>query len=668
MTKNTFGGNIMLKKVANTVKGLSADGVERAESGHPGMPIGCAEIGVALFGEIMKHDPADPEWPDRDRFVLSAGHGSMLLYSLLHLSGYDLSLEDLKNFRQLDSKTPGHPEYKETPGVETTTGPLGQGLSNAVGMALSERKMADIYNTEDKDIVDHYTYVIAGDGDMMEGVTSEASSLAGHLGLGKLIVFYDDNQISIAGDTDLAFTESVADRYKAYDWHVIEDVDGHDVDQIKEAVKEAKMEKDRPTLIMAQTHIAHGAPNKQDKSAAHGAPLGEEEVKGLKEYYGLPVNKKFYVPEEVREYFAAKKTELAKERKQWEERFKEWSEENPELKEKWDDAYNLKLPENIKEVVSNVEIDTPIATRKASGASLREIADHIPYLFGGSADLAPSNKTYLDKYEEIQKGNYGGRNIRFGVREHAMGAIANGITCHEGLRPYVATFLVFSDYMRPSMRMAALMEQPVIYVFTHDSIYIGEDGPTHQPVEQVESLRLIPNLKVLRPADEEEAKQSWLEALENTSGPTALILTRQNLPHIEKDNGLDGFAKGGYVVSESNEKPRVVLMASGSEVSLACEVKELLKEEGHSGRIISVPEKDKFANDDTSYRDELLGDEDVLHVAMEAGRGQGWYQLLGENNMLITVEEFGKSAPGKEVARDYGFSASKIADKILNRL
>lgn len=659
----------MLKETANIVRGLSADGVEKANSGHPGMPIGCAEIGSLLFGEMMNYDPEKPDWADRDRFVLSAGHGSMLLYSLLHLSGYDISLEDLKNFRQLGSKTPGHPEYGETPGVETTTGPLGQGVANGVGMALAERNMAEKYNTDEFSIVDHYTYVLAGDGCMMEGISSEASSLAGHLGLGKLIMIYDDNEISIEGSTDLAFTESVADRYRAYNWHVLEDVDGHDLAELRDAIRSAKEAVDKPTIIIANTSIAKGAPNKEGKSSAHGAPLGEEEIRGLKENYRLPVDEKFYISEEVEEFFQARKKKLQEKRKKWQKSFENWSENNPDLKKEWQKADRLEIPDDLSKKIAEIDIDAPTATRKASGAVLRKTADELSYLIGGSADLAPSNKTYLDKYGEIQKNSYDGRNLRFGVREHAMGAIANGILAHGGLRPFVASFLVFSDYMRPAIRLAALMELPAIYVFTHDSIYIGEDGPTHQPVEQVEALRLIPGLKVLRPADEEETKEAWLEAVERTDGPTALIFTRQDLPHLEKKDGLKDFDKGGYLISSNVEdNPDLVLMASGSEVSLAVETAELLAEDGIGYRVISVPDRIKFADNNQEYLNSLLGSRDTLRVAIEAGVGQGWYQLLGKNNHLVSVEDFGASAPGKEVGWYFGFKAEKIAEDIKKKL
>lgn len=658
----------MLKEVANTIRGLSADAVEEAQSGHPGLPLGSAEIGALLYGEVMKYDPKDPDWPDRDRFILSAGHGSALIYSLLHLAGYDLSLEDLKNFRQLHSKTPGHPEYGYTPGVETTTGPLGQGFANAVGMAIAERMLAERFNTEEDTIIDHYTYTLIGDGGMMEGVVAEAASLAGHLGLGKLIAIYDDNDISIGGSTDITFTEDVGARFKAYGWHVVEDVDGHDFDSLRAAIKEAKEIKDKPSLIIAKTKIAYGAPTKVGTPAAHGEPLGEDEIRGMKEKLGLPVDKKFYVSDEVRDFFAKRAEELQQEKKGWEEKFANWAKANPELKEKWDNGYELKLPADFREVIEAFEIKAPVASRKSSGMVLQKIADEVDYLVGGSADLAPSNKTYLDKYGEIQRDNFAGRNFRFGVREHAMGAIVNGIALHKGLRPYCATFLVFSDYMRPAIRMAALMKQPVIYVFTHDSIYVGEDGPTHQPVEHLEALRLIPNLKVIRPADEEETKVAWIQAMERTDGPTALILTRQGLPHLDKVNGLEGAYKGGYIIEKETGTADVVLMASGSEVSLAVEVAGLLREKGKDPRVVSIPDRVEFVKQGPDYIKEVIGGENLFKVAIEAGVGNGWYRLLGNKDLLVSVENFGESGPGKEVAAEFGFTAEAIAEDILEKI
>ncbi len=659
----------MLKKIVNTVRGLSADAIEKAKSGHPGMAIGCAEIGTLLYGEIMNYDPDKPDWPNRDRFVLSAGHGSMLIYSLLHLSGYDLSLEDLQKFRTLHSKTPGHPEYEMTPGVETTTGPLGQGIANAVGMAIAERMIAARYNTGEEKIIDHYIYTILGDGCMMEGISYEASSLAGHLGLGKLIAIYDDNDISIEGSTDITFSDSISERFKAQNWHVVERIDGHDLGQLREAIQEAKEVNDKPSLIIANTHIAYQAPTKQDSSASHGAPLGEEEIKGLKENIGLPADKKFFISEDVKEYFRERKSKLQKKRKEWEEKYKRWSEANPELKEKFISARKLKLPADINNIIDEIEIKAPVATRKAGGAVLEKIASGIPYLVGGSADLAPSNKTYLNGYDDIQRNNFSGRNFHFGVREHAMGGIANGISLYGGLRPFVSTFLIFSDYMRPAIRLAALMKQPVIYIFTHDSIFVGEDGPTHQPVEQTESLRLIPNLQVIRPADTEETKIAWLQALKKTDGPTALVLTRQSLPYIEKENGVEGAYRGGYIVRrEKTKKPDITLIASGSEVSLAIKVAESLTNEELSARVVSVPDRKAFTDNGERYIKEVLGPGDVLRVVLEAGVRQGWYQLLGEDHHIVSVDKFGVSAPGKIVAEEYGFTVHKIVNEILDKI
>ncbi|MFW6280732.1 MAG: transketolase [Halanaerobium sp.] len=653
----------MLKEIANTVRGLSADIVEKANSGHPGMPIGCADIGALLFGEVMNFDASKTDWQNRDRFVLSAGHGSAFLYTFLHLTGHDLTMEDLKNFRQLHSRTPGHPEYGETAGVETTTGPLGQGLANAVGMALSEKMLAERFNTAEHKIVDHYTYTITGDGCLMEGISSEAASLAGHLGLEKLIAIYDDNNISIAGNTELAFTESPADRFKAFGWQVIEDVDGHDIEELRKAIKQAKLDKERPTLILAKTHIALGAPNKQDTAEAHGAPLGEDEVAALKANFNLPEDKKFYVADNVKEFFRKRAAQMQDKRLKWEKKFADWAAANPELKKLWDEAHSLKLPGELREEIMNLEIASPIASRKAAGEALKKAADLIPYLVGGSADLAPSTKTYLDKYEEIQKGNYRGRNFRFGVREHAMGAVVNGISLHGGLRPFAATFLVFSDYMRPAIRLAALMKQPVIYVFTHDSVFVGEDGPTHQPIEHVESLRNIPGLKVIRPADEEESKAAWVEALETKDQPTALILTRQNLAHIEKYRGMKEFNLGGYFVNDP-ENADLIIFASGSEVSLAVEAAEILKDKDIKSAVMSVPERKKL---EKNISDKKLPNV-KLKVALEAGITSGWYRLVGSDGLVIGIDRFGLSGKGSEVGKELGMDAEKIAVKILKEL
>ena len=655
----------MLQESANIVKGLAVDAVEKAQSGHPGMPVGCAEIGTLLYTEVMEHNPQDPNWPDRDRFILSAGHGSMLLYSLLHLSGYDLSLDDLKNFRQLNSPTAGHPEYGHAPGIETTTGPLGQGIANAVGMALAEEMLATKFNRPGYEIVDHYTYTIAGDGCMMEGVSSEAASLAGHLGLGKLIAFYDSNQISIEGGTELAFTEDVAERFKSYDWQVIDNVDGHNFDQIRDSIRKAKADQDRPTLIVAETKIAHGSPTKEGKASAHGAPLGPDEIKGLKENIGLPVDQEFYISDEVKEFWQEQIAAKEEAYDNWVELYSEWRDKYPELAKKWDQAYEGKLPDNFDKLIADFDFNGKEATRKASGKVLKKLFAEIDYLVGGSADLAPSTKTYFEEFGEVQKASYNGQNLRFGVREHAMGSIANGLVLHGGLRPFTATFLVFSDYMRPAIRLAALMGQPVIYVFTHDSIYLGEDGPTHQPVEHVESLRLIPNLTVLRPADGRETALAWQQALENKSGPTALVLTRQGLEQLKESNP-EGYKKGGYPIEDSND-PDVILMASGSEVSLAVNVAHQLEKDMISSRVISVPDRKKFT-ENLSKDSSLLEPETALRVVLEAGVGQGWFKFLGSQDLLYTVETFGKSAPGDEVGKDYGFSVDNIVSDIKTNL
>ncbi len=656
----------MINRAANIVKGLAADAVEAASSGHPGMPIGCAEIGTLLYSEVLKHNPESPEWPNRDRFVLSNGHGSMLLYSHLHLSGYELSLEDLKNFRQLGYPTPGHPEYGDTPGVETTTGPLGQGFSNAVGMAIAERMLAASYNRPDYEIFDHYTYTMAGDGCMMEGVTSEAASLAGHLGLGKLIAIYDSNDISIEGSTELAFTEDVAARFRAYNWQVIDEVDGHSLEEMRSALKEAKADQDRPSLIVARTKIAHGAPGKEGSASAHGAPLGEDEVRGLKQNIGLPPEEKFYIPEDVRDFWLERMAVKKQEYQEWQQLFQEWQQQFPELYQEWQRAMNLELPGDLEEKIAELDFPEEIATRKASGKVLELLAEELPYLCGGSADLAPSTKTYLEGKGEIQRGQFAGQNFRFGVREHAMGAVVSGLALHGGLRPFAATFLVFSDYMRPAIRLAAIMEQPVIYVYTHDSIFIGEDGPTHQPVEQLESLRLIPGLKVLRPADAEETARAWLTALENKEGPTALILTRQGLPALKKDNPID-MNLGGYVIREE-EEPEVIMLASGSEVSLAVAAAEKLAQEEISCRVISVPDREEFAAYLAENDAGLLKPQSALRVVLEAGVDRGWHQFLGSQDLSFSVEEFGASGPGEEVGRHYGFAAGNIVEEIKNHL
>ena len=655
----------MLTEVAKIIRGLSVDAIEKANSGHPGLPLGCAEIGAVLFGEVLKHDPQKPDWLNRDRFVLSAGHGSILLYVLLHLSGYDITLEDIMNFRQVGSLTPGHPEYGLTPGVEVTTGPLGQGFANGVGMALAERIMAEKYNKEESNIIDHYTYVLASDGCLMEGITSEAASLAGHWGLEKLIVIYDKNRVSLAGSTDIIFTESVAERFRAYGWQVMDHVNGHDLDEIRAAFLKAKEKNGKPVLIIAETHIGYGAPTKQDSYLSHGAPLGTEEVAGLKKNLGLPTDKTFYVSDEVRQYFQAKKPLLKELREDWEEKYKQWSEKFPEDRELLERAINLEIPEKMD--FWDLKMSEKIATRSASGDILNNVAEEIPYLIGGSADLSPSTMTYLSKYSEIQRGCYDGRNIRFGVREHAMGAICNGLALHKGILPYCSTFLVFSDYMRPAIRLAALMGLPVIFIFTHDSIYVGEDGPTHQPVEQLESLRVIPNLEVIRPADSEEVKAAWQKVMERREGPTALILTRQKLPLLEKANGIKDISRGGYIVYNKDENPEVVISASGSEVLTALQVKDILEKEQVSCRVVSIPDREAFAGQGQDYREMVLGGKNTFQVVIEAATGQGWYEVVSNLSLGIFIRQFGESGPGEEVAARYGLEPEKIARLILEK-
>ncbi len=652
----------MLAEIAKIIRGLSVDAIEKANSGHPGLPLGCAELGAVLFGEILRYDPEKPDWLDRDRFILSAGHGSIMLYVLLYLAGFSITLEDIMNFRQVNSITPGHPEYGLTPGVEVTSGPLGQGLANAVGMALAERILAEKFNKEDYNIINHYTYVLASDGCMMEGITSEAASLAGHWGLEKLIVIYDQNQISLAGRTDLTFTESVAQRYRAYNWEVMENINGHDIDEVRAALRKAKEKKGKPVLIIAQTHIGYGAPTKQDSHLAHGAPLGPEEVNVLKRKIGLPTDKPFYVSNEVREYFQNRRVEQQSFRKQWEEKFALWSKKYPEERRQLDEAMNLVIPE--KMTFWNMDLTEKMATRSASGKILNNIAREIPYIIGGSADLCPSTMTYLEKYSEVQRDCFNARNIRFGVREHAMGAICNGLALHKGIRPYCSTFLVFSDYMRPAIRLAALMHLPVIFIFTHDSIYVGEDGPTHQPVEQLESLRIIPGLQVIRPADSEEVKEAWQVILERKEGPSVLILSRQNLPLLKKSNGSKEFRRGGYIIYEGGKNPGVVISASGSEVQTALQVKDILERERISCRVISIWDREAFTSQNLDYRENILNSKKSVQVVIEAATGQGWYEVIPNLSVGIFIRRFGQSGPGEKVAALYGFQPEEIAKLI----
>jgi transketolase len=654
------------QKSVNTIRTLSMDAIQKANSGHPGAPMGLAAAGYVLWTRIMKHNPKNPDWPNRDRFVLSGGHASMLLYSLLHLTGYDVSLDDIKNFRQWDSKTPGHPEYGHTPGVETTTGPLGQGIANAVGMAMAERHLAARLNRDGHEIVDHYTYAVCGDGDMMEGVASEASSLAGHLGLGRLICIYDDNNISIEGSTDITFTEDVAKRYQAYNWQVIHIDDGNDLDSIEKALNDGRSEGGRPTLIILRTHIAYGSPNKQDSHDAHGAPLGEEEVRLTKACLGCDQEAVFCIPDDVRDHCLKTAAQGESAEAAWQEAFKAYTQAHPELSDEWLNAVTGFMPRGWNQGLAQLTPeDGPLATRAASGKALNELAKRVPALMGGSADLAPSNKTYLTDASEFQKDNYGGRNIRFGVREHAMGAIMSGMFLHGGIRPYGGTFLVFSDYVRPAIRVAALMNLPLIYVFTHDSIAVGEDGPTHQPVEHLASLRAIPNLMVLRPCDANETADAWCQALKTNDQPIAMLFSRQKLPILPRERTAGKLSSGGYVLSDCEGTPDVLLLASGAEVHQALEAQQMLKEKSIAARVINMPSWELFEKQSDDYKREVLPPEIKARVAIEAGVAMGWERYVGDRGTIIAMTGFGASAPGGEVLAKFGFTAENVVEKAM---
>ncbi len=647
---------------ADTVRCLAMDAVQKANSGHPGMPMGMADAAVVLWTRFLKQNPSDPRWADRDRFVLSAGHGSMLLYSLLHLSGYDLPLSQLRDFRQWGSQTPGHPEYGLTPGVETTTGPLGQGISNAVGMAIAERWLAAQFNRPGFDIVDHYTYVIASDGDLMEGVSHESCSLAGHLGLGKLIVLYDDNGISIDGPTSLAFTEDVLARFDAYGWHT-QRVDGHDSMAVENAIANARAETNRPSLIACKTHIGFGSPNRQDSSKAHGEPLGADEVRLTKAKLFWPLDKPFFIPEEAREFMEQSAAAGAAQQKEWEEIYSAYGKVYPELAAAFDCALRGELPDGWESNLPTFAGGKPVATRAASGAVLDALAPGIPPLLGGSADLTPSNNTQSKNTRALTRDDFSGRYIHFGVREHAMGSILNGLALHGGVRPYGGTFLIFSDYMRPAIRLAALMELPVIFVFTHDSIGLGEDGPTHQPIEQISGLRLIPNLAVFRPADAAETVEAWRFALGRSYGPTALVLTRQALPIIDRTclTPAEGAARGAYVLS-TTEDPDVILLATGSEVHLALAAQEILAAQKIRTRVVSMPCCELFDKQTKEYREAVLPSTVRARVAVEAGATVAWGRYIGLDGEIVGLDRFGASAPCAVLYRELGLTAEAVAE------
>lgn len=650
----------------NTIRTLSIDAIEKANSGHPGLPMGAAPMAYTLWTEFMDHNPKNSSWVNRDRFVLSAGHGSMLLYSLLHLSGYDVTLDDLKNFRQLGSNTPGHPEVTDTDGVEATTGPLGQGIAMTVGMAMAEAHLAAKYNREGFNIVDHYSYALVGDGDLMEGISHEAASLAGHLGLGKLIVLYDSNDISLDGDLDKSFSEQVQKRFEAYNWQVIRVEDGNDVDEIANAIKEAKANKDQPTLIEVKTVIGFGSPNKAGSNTSHGAPLGKDEVLLTKQTYKWE-HEEFFVPEEVYADFEEKviKNGLDQEEK-WNKLFAEYKEAYPELAQEFETAQKGELPDGWDK---DLPVFTPgedtLATRASSGKVLNAIAKSVPNLFGGSADLAGSNNTRMEEDEDFDKTNYAGRNIWFGVREFAMAAALNGMALHGGLKVYGGTFFVFSDYLRPAVRLSAIQKLPVTYVLTHDSIAVGEDGPTHEPIEQLAAFRAMPGITVLRPADGNETQAAWRIAMESKDRPTLLVLTRQGLPTLEGSN-YEGVKKGGYVVSPSEkEEADGILIAAGSEVQLAVRAQAELKAKGHDVSVVSLPAWDLFEAQDQAYKDSVLPKHIKNRLAIEMGASLGWDRYAGDEGDILAIDRFGASGEGNQVMAKFGFTVENVVERYL---
>ncbi|HLR23975.1 MAG TPA: transketolase [Pseudogracilibacillus sp.] len=659
--------NNITQQSINTIRTLSIDAIEKAQSGHPGLPMGAAPMGYTLFTDIMQHNPKNANWFNRDRFILSAGHGSMLLYSLLHLSGYDVQIDDLKSFRQWQSRTPGHPEVLDTDGVEATTGPLGQGVAMAVGMAMAEAHLASKFNKKDFNIVDHYTYSLVGDGDIMEGISHETASLAGHLGLGKLIVLYDSNDISLDGDLDRSFSDDTEKRFEAYGWQVIRVEDGNNTEALKEALLKAKENTSQPTLIEVKTIIGYGAPTKSNSNAAHGAPLGEEEAKRTKEFYNW-THDPFHVEEAVYEDFRNKvqvKGEAAEEA--WNKLFAKYEKAFPEMAEELSLAIKGELPADWDAELPTFEagVDEQ-ATRKASSAMINAIAKTVPTLFGGSADLASSNNTMVDGEEDFNRVNYAGRNIWFGVREFAMGAALNGMALHGGLRVYGGTFFVFSDYVRPAIRLSAIMNNPVTYVFTHDSIAVGEDGPTHEPVEQLASLRAMPGLSVIRPADGNETNAAWRLAMETNNHPTALVLTRQGLPTIEgtASHAIEGVQKGAYIISKENENIDAILLATGSEVSLAIKAQEALWEENIDTRVVSMPSWDRFEQQSSEYKETVLPKTVTKRVAIEMASSLGWHQYTGLEGKIISIETFGASAKGNIVTEEYGFNVDNVIKNV----
>lgn len=649
----------------NTVRVLAADAVQKANSGHPGMPMGAAPMGDVLWTHSMNYNPKNPKWPNRDRFILSAGHGSLLQYIYLYLTGYDLTLDDLKSFRQLHSKTPGHPEYGVTDGIEITTGPLGQGFAEGVGFAIAEKHLAARFNRPGFPIFSYNIYAICSDGDLMEGVTSEAASLAGHLELGNMIYLHDDNHISIEGDTDLAFNEDIAKRFEAYHWHVQIVDDGNDIEKIKTAVHNAKHETKRPSLIKVRTQIAYGSPNKVNTAGAHGSPLGPDEVKLVKKFFGFDPEKSFDVPPEVLSFYNEVGSKGALLEDEWNKLYAAYKEKYPELAAEYEMMRSRKLPEGWKDKLPSFKAGEKIATRKASGKTLNAIASSLPSLVGGSADLSPSTDTFLNDYESFSPQHPEGRNFHFGIREHAMGAALNGMALSEGMIPYGATFLIFSEYMRPPIRLASIMKTRAIFIYTHDSIGLGEDGTTHQPVEQLISLRSIPNLNVIRPADANETAQAWKVAIEHNDGPIALILSRQNLPVIDQEKyaPATNLEKGAYILSEAAENLQLILIASGSEVSLIMEAQQKLQDEGIYTRVVSMPSWELFEKQDATYKEKVFPKNMKKRLAVEAGSPLGWHKYVTDEGDIIGMTTFGESAPAEELFELFGFTVENVVKR-----
>lgn len=647
----------------NTIRTLSVDAVQKANSGHPGMPMGAAPMAYALWTKYLNFNPQNPDWANRDRFILSAGHGSMLLYSLLYLTGYDLSLEDLKNFRQPESKTPGHPESHLTKGVETTTGPLGQGFANGVGFAIAQKYLAAKYNKPGFEIFDYNIYVLCSDGDLMEGISSEAASVAGHLKLGNMIYLYDDNHISIEGDTGIAFTEDTKMRFESFGWQVIEVEDGNDVDAISKAIELAKNEKEKPSLIKIRTYIAYGSPNKVNTAGAHGSPLGPEEIKLTKINLGFDPEKFFFVPDEVKKFYEDSGKAGATKESDWNKLFSEYKKKHPELAEEYERFCKGNFPESFSKAFPVFDPkDGQVATRSASGKTINAIAALLPFMIGGSADLEPSTDTFMKGYESFQPGKYDGRNLHFGVREHSMGAILNGIALTNPMIAYGATFLIFSEYMRAPIRLAAIMGIRPVYVFTHDSIFLGEDGTTHQPIEQLISLRSIPNLTVIRPADANETSQAWRVALEHRTGPVALILTRQKLPVIDQSKfaSAKNVENGAYILSDCEGKADLIFIATGSEVQLAIAAQEELKKKSIKTRVVSMPSWELFEKQSESYKEEVLPKNIKKRISIEAGCTLGWHKYVTDEGIAIGIDEFGKSAPAEDLMKEFGFTVENV--------